>query len=292
MTGSLSQASIWRARRLLPKPFRQRVRSLTRWPVTLRIVSDRQSFVNLRRVENTVRVWPPDITSVPVRVRALGHRPVSIRPGTADSLALVATFDERFHLPPAGLPDAPGLIWDLGANIGLTVAHLAYLYPTARIVGVELDDANAGEAEHNIAPWSPRCSLLRGAVCIEDGTVQYVRNHGHEQGFHIGDVRAGEAANLSSARAIRLSKLSQEYPDGAIDYVKMDIEGAEREVLRVDTDWAKRVRTINVEVHHPYTVGECAADLHALGFVATVSTRHPAQVTGVRGQTGSPAGRP
>ena len=42
-----------------------------------------------------------------------------------------------------------------------------------------------------------------------------------------------------------------------VDYAKIDIEGAERELLRDNAGWAERVRTVNVEVHEPYTVEEC-----------------------------------
>ena len=73
--------------------------------------------------------------------------------------------------------------------------------------------------------------------------------------------------------------------DGAgavVDYAKIDVEGAERELLRETTGWAERVRTVSVEVHEPYTVEECSEDLRALGFETRVDPRHWACVIGVR----------
>jgi len=68
-------------------------------------------------------------------------------------------------------------------------------------------------------------------------------------------------------RAISLDSLAAELEEGErVDYVKMDIEGAEEHVLRINTDWAGIVRTIKVEVHSPYTVEDCQRDLRALGF--------------------------
>jgi hypothetical protein len=67
-----------------------------------------------------------------------------------------------------------------------------------------------------------------------------------------------------------------------VDYVKVDIEGAERELLRTATAWASRVRTIAVEVHAPYTTADCERDLSALGFTTRVDPRHWACVVGVR----------
>jgi hypothetical protein len=70
--------------------------------------------------------------------------------------------------------------------------------------------------------------------------------------------------------------------DDPVDYLKVDIEGAEREVLRQNTGWAERVRCIKVEVHAPYTAEECAHDLTQLGFLATIDRRPPGSVLGRR----------
>jgi hypothetical protein len=70
--------------------------------------------------------------------------------------------------------------------------------------------------------------------------------------------------------------------DESIDYVKMDIEGAEREVLRSNTEWAERVRCIKVEVHHGYSKDDCIADLQRLGFQAYPDATHFICVVGIR----------
>ena len=66
-----------------------------------------------------------------------------------------------------------------------------------------------------------------------------------------------------------------------VDYVKVDVEGAEAHLLRENTGWADRVGALKVEVHDPYTVDECLADVRSLGFAASRDTRHPACVVGV-----------
>ncbi|MGH2876326.1 MAG: FkbM family methyltransferase, partial [Solirubrobacteraceae bacterium] len=67
-----------------------------------------------------------------------------------------------------------------------------------------------------------------------------------------------------------------------VDFVKMDIEGAEREVLRQETAWASKVRSIGVEVHPPYTVEQCEHDLRDLGFRTARLVSHEAGVVGDR----------
>ena len=190
-----------------------------------------------------------------IRVRALGGRPVTVRPDTSDRTVLREVIVSSAHLPPIS---DPRLIWDLGANIGVTVAHMAELFPAARVVGVEMEPGNASIARRNIEPWADRAEIVEATVWATDGEVQYSAQAGRQAGNHIADG-GGEVA-----RAVSLNSLAAE--TGAPDYVKMDIEGAEREVLHTATDWAEHLPAIKVEVHGSYTVADCRADLERLGF--------------------------
>jgi FkbM family methyltransferase len=174
-------------------------------------------------------------------------------------------------------------IWDLGSNIGMTVAHLAVLFPQARIQGVEMDADNAALCRRNTATWSDRCDILQAAVWPSEGEIHYVREVGNELSFRAEAGEGGGAAERLSAPSISLNTLAARDADELpIDLVKMDIEGAERQVLAESTDWAQRVRMIMVEVHEPYDLQACCAALERLGFDATVDTRHHAAVLGVR----------
>ena len=58
---------------------------------------------------------------------------------------------------------------------------------------------------------------------------------------------------------------------GRPDFVKMDIEGAERAVLNQSVGWAEHVRELVVECHDGYQNDQCATDLAALGFAVEVT---------------------
>jgi FkbM family methyltransferase len=186
-----------------------------------------------------------------------------------------------YHLPPAQVRD-PMSILDLGANIGLTVAHFAVIYPNARILGVELDEENAALAARNVAPWSPRVGIRHGAVWTHNGVVRYSARPGEEFGLRIAGG-GEERATDRSAPAFALAGLVEQLagPAGRVDYVKMDVEGAEAELLAAP-GWSERVGHIMVEVHEPYTVERCSADLRRLGFVPKVESGHWACVSGSR----------
>jgi len=271
-----------RALRAVPEPLKERMRLAAAYG---RLTSDRES---LRRFAAMRRAAPaPDaatVEPVAVRARPLGGREVLVRPGTSDADTLWDALVRRYHLPP---PEAvsprgdpgPASMLDLGANIGLTVAHLAETFPGARVIGVELDAANAALARRNVAPWSERCSVVEGAVWPEDGELEYHGWSANTSSFRVTDDEDSTAL-VRHARAVSLSSLVEEL--GAVDYVKMDIEGAEARVLTERTGWASAVRTIKVEVHPPYTVERCAQDLQALGFATRRDRQHSWAVVGVR----------
>jgi len=262
------------ARSMIPVRVRQRILWALAWPRTARLVSDVRSFRQLRRLENKTTKWHDP--TIAIRVRALGGHEVHVRPSTTDRYTFTDTFLAQYHLPPMGISNLQ-TIWDLGANIGLTAAHFAFLYPHAHITGVELDSENAELAERNTDRWRDRCVIICAAVWTSDGEIAYRRERGHEQAFRV----TSDAAN-AAARAISLSTLLENTPARIVDYVKMDIEGAERELLRNGTEWAAAVRSIGVEVHPPYTVSDCAHDLDLLGFETKVDDRHFAAVFGLR----------
>jgi|GEM_PF-1511104 len=270
-------------RLLIPQVVRERLLSIGR---LARLVPDWTSYRRFRSLEKVTPQERDGAPLVSLRVRALGGQSVSVRPGTTDLTTLVDTFGWAYHLPPPELDrGALQTIWDLGSNVGYTVAHLAHLCPRAHVVGVELDDENAAVARLNIAPWANRCELIQAAVWTEDGTLGYRRIAGEEYGLRVTPVANEAAEPNQTAPALSLNTLLLRSPSRSIDYVKMDIEGAEGRVLRENTQWANSVRAIKVEIHPPYSVSECLADLQQLGFQSSADMKHYACVVGIRPTT-------
>ena len=251
--------------------------------VATRVTAGPRSFLTYLRLSRIRRHVGSGGAVVRVRLRPLGGREVMLRPSTSDVDTVWGTFAGAYHRPPAELRD-PRLIWDLGANIGLTMADLAQRFPAARIVGVELDHENAELARMNLAPWAARCEIVEAAVWPREGELRYERFAGATSGHRVIELPASsEAPGLGRAPAISPATLLERAGPGAIvDYAKIDIEGAERELLRNGSEWAPRVTAITVEVHAPYTVAECEDDLRALGYTTRVDRRHRACVTGLR----------
>lgn len=217
-----------------------------------------------------------------VHPRPLGGRPITLRPRTSDARVMLDVFVGLFHLPPAEVTE-PRVIWDLGANIGLTVAHYATLFPTAKVVGVEPDPATAEAARRNIAPWGDRCSIVTGAAWSSDGELSFTQEPGEEFGARVIDpLELGGTALTVTGYSLQTLLADDDH----VDYLKVDIEGAEHEILSNHTGWADKVGCVSVEIHPPHTVRSITDDLRALGFEVEVNRRHWASVIARR-----PAGR-
>lgn len=217
----------------------------------------------------------PETTGPPVELRIRGiPTPLLCRPGTSDADVLWDTFGEAYHRPPVPLPPDATIV-DLGANVGYTAVDLAVRHPAARIFAVELDAGNADLAEHNLAPFGGRCRVLVAAVWSSDGEVVY----GGEDAWGLRVVRGSAGERV--APAMRISTLFRHFALERVDYVKMDIEGAEAEVLS-DAGWLDRVDTLKIEVHPPATLESCEQTLRAAGFRVGRDRSHGACVWGAR----------
>lgn len=239
--------SLRRIKSLIPLAVRDGV-------VARMLCSDPESRRNLEHARRRIGADPTQ-----VHLRALRGEPLWVRPGTDDPWIVRETMTYADCLPPAALGE-PRVILDLGANIGASMALLATRFPRARIIGVEPDPANAELCRANVRPWSDRCEVVEAAAWTSDGTVRLSGT----------DVSALTVAPTGrDVRAMTIASLLAEHADGHADYIKMDIEGAEVELLSENTAWAGSVRCVSVEVHAPYTASRCEADLRALDFVVT-----------------------
>jgi FkbM family methyltransferase len=220
---------------------------------------------------------------VALEVRDWAGRPLYVRPGTTDWETAQVSLIGQVHRPPPGQGEVRTIL-DLGANIGATVADLADAYPAAQVLGIELDAANVAVAERNTAGWRPRASILHGAVWTEDGEVAYGGDRG-EWAYRVLDAMDDRtrAAELATVPAFSLTTLIDRLaPGGSVDYVKMDVEGAERFLLASGDGWSERVRCLQVEVHLPLDVAGCARMMEELGFLVTADPTGIPSVTGLR----------
>jgi FkbM family methyltransferase len=266
------------AQRIVPEPLKRIVRRAA----ALTLLADAGSSRRLTRA--LLFNGRPSVNTVEVRLRPLKGAAIRLRPRSSDLDVLWDTFVGRYHLPPRPLSMRElTSIWDLGCSIGLTMAHFAVLFPNAVVVGVEMDSENVSLCRVNTGAWKSRCTVIEGAVWSTGGTIAYEWEAGNELAARvIQPVMPRDSENVRTAPALPLNDLVERLHCDRIDYLKIDIEGAEREILRVNTDWSHHVEAMKVEVHPPYSVDECGRDVEKLGFTAEIDRRHWSTVIGIR----------
>ena len=205
------------------------------------------------------------------------------RPGTTDLKVLLQTFHLKYHLPPIDLkPDC--VIVDLGANVGYTMAHFAFLYPKSRIIAVELDKDNIEIASRNISFCQERCRLIHAAIWSTDGQVQYEGDG--EWGFHVLEGHPDIKSNAKQAPARTIDSIFEEYNLDTVHYLKIDIEGAEANVFQGPMSWINHVQSMKIEVHPHFnpaaTIENCMNALISYGFKCTKDNYHPQCVIAIR----------
>jgi FkbM family methyltransferase len=247
-------------------------------PSYLRVMATPADLIRFAHLKSTVGKATKPTTSTAIRIRSLGGRTVFCRPLQSDVFTLGSTFIDMFHLPPVQLRKHANIV-DLGSNVGYTVAHFAVLYPDARVIGVEMDEANYHLAKRNTADFGDRVQLINAAVWRTNGSVQYA-------GVEADQFAVNDNPTQSSARtapSIRVDTLFDSVGMETVDYVKMDVEGAEK-VIFEDMAWAKRVKAMKIEIHPPATLEECRRKLEASGFRCWQDDKHWNALSAVRGE--------
>jgi FkbM family methyltransferase len=156
-------------------------------------------------------------------------------------------FDEIFikqeYYFPADTP-RPFVI-DCGSHIGMSILYFKALYPEAQVMGFEPAPDTFRLLSENIQQNGLKnVTLLNKAVGKEEGTMK----------FYGDDSLIASLLNSrggGTATDVEVVKLSR-YIDRPVDFLKLDVEGAEEPVLEdlVATTKIRMIKRIAIEYHH------------------------------------------
>lgn len=171
---------------------------------------------------------------------------LSLRNGSTDISVFEQHFLRREILDiPFSLRNVNTII-DLGANIGVSSAIFRILFPSARIVAVELDKKNT-EMMQNNHRHDPLIEVINGAIWSHSGKVSLKDIGDGDWAFQVDPTNADVT---KSVLAFSFEDLINNHDIPIVDIMKMDIEGAEADVLEASGDviFAKTKISI-IEVH-------------------------------------------
>jgi FkbM family methyltransferase len=168
--------------------------------------------------------------------------------------------------------DHPFII-DCGAHVGVSVSWWKEAYPNARVLAFEPDPSNFRLLQQNCGHL-PNVHLINAAVWTKEDTIPFLAAGG--EGGHIAEPSTPMRAN--PLRLVRCVSL-RPFLKAGCDLLKMDIEGAEIDVIRDCADVLGSVARMFVEYHSfvdkQQRLGETLSLLEQAGFRFHIGTKVP-----------------
>jgi FkbM family methyltransferase len=134
-------------------------------------------------------------------------------------------------------------IIDCGANIGLSILYFKQLYPEASILGFEPDPNSFKLLKNNLEQFGySDVEVLEKGLWNSDTTLSF-----YSEGADGG--RIALSTDLDSINQISTVRLKKYLAYKKIDFLKIDIEGAEVEDIMDCKEELKNVKKIFIEFH-------------------------------------------
>jgi FkbM family methyltransferase len=204
------------------------------------------------------------LTGAPTReneVREIALReyphPIYFRPGTTDTGVIIQNLirKEYGHLPSELSAE---FIVDAGGNIGDSAVFFLNRFRDCRVVVLEPSPRFLEIANRNLANY-PNATLVAKGLWSEPARLTLSDNATGSSLLH------GHPA--VEVECVDVAWVLDKFHVSHIDILKMDIEGAELDVIvRNSESWLTRTRVIIVELHGPEIESKCVGFLERRGF--------------------------
>lgn len=146
-------------------------------------------------------------------------------------------------------------IIDCGSNIGMSVLFFALVYPECSIIAFEPDECTFLVLQENVSQNNlENVSLHMKALSNHEGTVDFYFDHENPGRLTMSTIKERMPKEKKEVLSTRLSN----YIEGEVDFLKLDVEGSETEVIE-DLQRENKIRLINqmaIEYHHHVEKGK------------------------------------
>lgn len=161
-----------------------------------------------------------------------------------DAFSYLAMCDEIFseqNYKFISKKESPFII-DCGSNIGISIIFFKLLYPKSRILAFEPDPDVFSCLKNNVEVFNfDGVEIRNEAVWINSGKSNFFSDG--NWGGKISESASGE--NIFSVQTVRL----KDYLIDSVDFLKIDIEGAEVDVIKDCSENISNVDNLFIEYH-------------------------------------------
>ncbi len=182
---------------------------------------------------------------------------LEVRRGTSDRTVFRKIFITREYDLDYGIE--PRLIIDGGANVGYASVFFAEKFPRAEIYAVEPAESNFRVLSRNVAGY-PAVRPLKKGLGPAGGFLKIIDSGEGEYAYMTAPAAGPESGDVE---VVTIGEILEMSGRDEIDILKLDIEGAERELFASGCDsWLGKVRILIIELHDERREG-CAAALYS-----------------------------
>ena len=187
------------------------------------------------------------------------------------------TFEEIFmtNLYNTQLPFEPKTIVDAGANVGLASLFFKLKYPNSSIVAIEIESNNVIAIKKNTMDFSD-FELLEKGLFNKKAFFKIEDPYNATNSFQIKEVLENDKYDIES---ITLDEIIETKKWDTIDILKIDIEGAEKQLFESNYEnWLPKTKVIMIETHDrmlpkcSYTVMKTINDYNFILYTTTEGT--------------------
>ena len=146
----------------------------------------------------------------------------------------------------------PKTVIDCGANIGLSAIVFANKYPNSTIVAIEPEENNFNLLQLNTMLYQ-NIHLKKAAIWSRKAILHIDNKSSLSNAFSVSETDGSREDGINS---LTILEIVQEFNWRQIDLLKIDIEGAEKELFACDYDqWIPLVKVMIVETHDRFVKG-------------------------------------
>lgn len=213
-----------------------------------------RSLRRIMRTKDALRlIFPRSKTGELKIYLSLIKRNIVLRRGTSDIWCLEKVFLEQEYKTPFQVD--PKVIVDAGANIGMATLFFSQKYPRASIIAIEPEASNFAILTKNCAEL-PNVTLINAALWPTEQALVIQNSTAEKWAFLV--TEREKVAECEPVKAVTIPGLLRQLGVEYIDVLKLDIEGAERELFNIGAEsWLGAVGQIIIELHDRFISG-CA----------------------------------
>lgn len=216
----------------------------------------------LQKVEGALFYYESDTVKIAqreyIQIKNSGGGVVYLRPHTSDKDVYLQVFVNEDYKSVISIYEQifkkkPEMIIDCGSNIGLTTVYFKRKYPEAEFLAVEPFVDNISMMQLNFEMNNmKKVEIIEGGIWNTNETL--FLNRGFRDGKEW-SISIGKFDNSSGTKIQAFSILDIITQKEEIDILKIDVEGAEKQIF-ADLEYAKKflqkVKCVAIEIHDEF----------------------------------------